>query len=80
MIKYKNLLLLCMDIFVFDSFICVIRLYQLQIAGQKSLTYKKRLVKQFFYKDSSYPSHGVIEELAKLNNLDGATNNGSNSR
>ena len=25
------------------------------------------------YKESKYPSHGVIEEFAKLNNLDGAT-------
>ena len=25
------------------------------------------------YKDSKYPSHGVIEEFAKLNNLDAAT-------
>ena len=25
------------------------------------------------YKDSKYLSHGVIEEFAKLNNLDGAT-------
>ena len=25
------------------------------------------------YKDSKYPLHGVIEEFAKLNNLDGAT-------
>jgi len=25
------------------------------------------------YKDSKYPSHGVIEEFATLNNLDGAT-------
>ena len=24
-------------------------------------------------KESKYPSHGVIEEFAKLNNLDGAT-------
>ena len=63
-----------MDIFVSDSFIYVIWLYQLQIAGQKSLTCKKRLVKQFFFNESRYPSHGVIEELAKLNNLDGATN------
>ena len=28
------------------------------------------------YKDSKYPSHGVIEEFAKLNNLDGATSSG----
>ena len=26
------------------------------------------------YKDSKYPSHGVIEEFAKLNNLDGRGN------
>ena len=25
------------------------------------------------YKDSKYPLHGVIEEFAKVNNLDGAT-------
>ena len=25
------------------------------------------------YKDSKHPSHGVIKEFAKLNNLDGAT-------
>ena len=32
-----------------------------------------KMALEALYKDSKYPSHGVIEELAKLKNLDGAT-------
>ena len=33
----------------------------------------QKMALEALYKDSKYPSHGVIEEFAKLNNLDGAT-------
>ena len=33
----------------------------------------QKMTLEALYKDSKYPSHGVIEEFAKLNNLDGAT-------
>ena len=32
----------------------------------------KKMAVEASYKDSKYPSHGVIEEFEKLNNLDGA--------
>ena len=32
----------------------------------------QKMALEVLYKDSKYPSHGVIEEFAKLNNLDGA--------
>ena len=33
----------------------------------------QKMALEAIYKESKYPSHGVIEEFAKLNNLDGAT-------
>ena len=36
-------------------------------------SYLQKMALEALYKDSKYPSHGVIEEFAKLNNLDGAT-------
>ena len=33
----------------------------------------QKMTLEALYKDSKYPSHGVIEEFAKLNNLDAAT-------
>ena len=33
----------------------------------------QKMALEALYKESKYPSHGVIEEFANLNNLDGAT-------
>ena len=75
--------------FVCDSFICVRRIFPevpedpaLQEKGNELLHQHKQEGEIFafaengleaLYKDSKYSSHGVIEEFAKLNNLDGAT-------
>ena len=40
----------------------------------------QKMALEALYKDSKHPSHGGIEEFAKLNNLDGATTNSKEIR
>ena len=48
-------------------------LHQSQIGGRNFRICSLKMALKALYKDSKYPSHGVIAEFAKLNNLDGAT-------
>ena len=48
-------------------------LHQPQIGGRNFRICSLKMALKALYKDSKYPSHGVIAEFAKLNNLDGAT-------
>ena len=40
---------------------------------EDKISHLQKMALEVLYKESKYPSHGVIEEFAKLNNLDGAT-------
>ena len=49
------------------------RLHQLQISTRTKFSHLQKMALEALFKESRYPSQGVIEEFAKLNNLDGAT-------